>query len=329
MCPLPPAGATECPAQQKYLTPHWRTVVPFGLKSAGQYRPDYGPAVSVEKGKPSDDYIKEVDQQLLYSAGLTDTHKVIAEYWSDGPRSELPPGHWNVFAQWVSRRDRHSLDRDAKLFFALNNALLDASITAWDAKRQWDSVRPITAVRWLKRGQLVRAWGGPYQGTKTIRGEDWLPDQPATFPTPPFPEYISGPLHLQRRRRRGAPGVHRQRRPGHDDYLPGRQLQGRARCGAGGAGDLVLEVVYRRRRPGRAVPPVRRDPLQGRRPGGKGRRERWASRPWTRPSPTSAERPSSSPKLGPRRRGVERRVVLLQLMVRHDPACLHSGKVGH
>jgi hypothetical protein len=53
-------------------------------------------------------------------------------------------------------------------------------------------VRPITAVRWLKRGQLVRAWGGPYQGTKTIRGEDWLPYQPATFPTPPFPEYISG-----------------------------------------------------------------------------------------------------------------------------------------
>ena len=90
--PLPPPGATECLAQQKYLTPHWRTVVPFGLKSADQYRPDYGPAVSVEKGKPSSAYLKEVDQQLLYSASLTDTHKVIAEYWSDGPRSELPPG---------------------------------------------------------------------------------------------------------------------------------------------------------------------------------------------------------------------------------------------
>jgi hypothetical protein len=34
--------------------------------------------------------------------------------------------------------------------------------------------------------------GGPYQGTKTIRGEDWLPYQPTTFPTPPFPEYLSG-----------------------------------------------------------------------------------------------------------------------------------------
>ena len=51
----------------------------------------------------------------------------------------------------MSRRDHHSLDTDAKVFMALNNALLDAGITAWDAKRQWNSVRLITAVRWLKR----------------------------------------------------------------------------------------------------------------------------------------------------------------------------------
>jgi hypothetical protein len=143
-------------------------------------------------GKPSGKYIQEVDEQLKYSANLTDTQKVIAQYWEDGPGTETPPGHWCVFAQWLSRRDRHSLDTDAKVFFGLANALLDASITAWDAKRQWDSVRPITAVRWLKKGQLIQAWGGPYQGTKTIRGEDWQPYQPASFPTPPFAEYLSG-----------------------------------------------------------------------------------------------------------------------------------------
>jgi hypothetical protein len=189
--PLPPPG-TDCPAQQKAATPHWRIVIPFALTSAAQFRPDHGPAVTVVKGKPSSDYLKEVDQQLKFSAGLTDTQKVIAEYWEDPPGSETPPGHWNLFAQWVSRRDHHTLDEDAKLFMALNNALLDASITAWDAKRQWNSVRPITAVRWLKKGQLIQAWGGPYQGTRTIRGEDWRPYQRANFVTPPFPEYISG-----------------------------------------------------------------------------------------------------------------------------------------
>jgi hypothetical protein len=190
--PLPAPGTTECAATQRFSTPHWRTVTPFALTSAAQFRPDHGPAVTVLKGKPSDAFVKEVDQQLRYSAGLTDTQKVISQYWEDGPRSETPPGHWNLFAQWVSGRDHHTLDDDAKVFFALNNALLDASITAWDAKRQWNSVRPITAVRWLKQGQLIQAWGGPYQGTKTIRGEDWRPYQPATFPTPPFPEYLSG-----------------------------------------------------------------------------------------------------------------------------------------
>jgi hypothetical protein len=190
--PLPPPGATDCPAQQRFATPHWRAVTPFTLTSASQFRPDHGPAVTVLKGKPSDAFRKEVDQQLKYSAGLTGLQKVIAEYWEDPPGSETPPGHWNLFAQWVSRRDHHSLDEDAKVFMALNNALLDASITAWDAKRQWNSVRPITAVRWLKKGQLIQAWGGPYQGTKTIRGEDWRPYQRANFVTPSFPEYLSG-----------------------------------------------------------------------------------------------------------------------------------------
>ena len=190
--PLPAPGATDCLATQKFATPHWRSVAPFALTSAAQFRPDHGPAVTVLKGKPSDAFRKEVDQQLSFSAGLTDLQKVIAEYWEDPPGSVTPPGHWNVFAQWVSRRDHHSLDEDAKVFFALNNALLDASITAWDAKRQWNSVRPITVVRWLMKDQLVQAWGGPYQGTKTIRGQDWVPYQRATFVTPSFPEYLSG-----------------------------------------------------------------------------------------------------------------------------------------
>jgi Domain of unknown function (DUF6851)/VCPO second helical-bundle domain len=192
LCVPFPAPGTPCPAQQNFATPHWRNVTPFALTSASQFRPDHGPAVTVLKGKPSDAFRKEVDQQLKYSAELTDTRKVIAEYWEDPPGSVTPPGHWNVFAQWVSRRDRHSLDEDAKVFFALNNGLLDASITAWDSKRQWNSVRPITAVRWLKKDQPIQAWGGPYQGTKTILGQNWVPYQRANFVTPSFPEYLSG-----------------------------------------------------------------------------------------------------------------------------------------
>jgi hypothetical protein len=78
------------------------------------------------------------------------------------------------------------------MFFALTGALLDASIAAWDAKRAYDSVRPITAIRELYRGRTVLAWGGPGRGTRAISGEDWLPYQPPAVVTPPFAEYVSG-----------------------------------------------------------------------------------------------------------------------------------------
>ena len=78
------------------------------------------------------------------------------------------------------------------MFFALNNALFDASIAVWDCKRVYDNARPITAIRSLYKGKRIRAWAGPSQGIRVINGEEWLPYQPATFVTPPFPEYVSG-----------------------------------------------------------------------------------------------------------------------------------------
>jgi len=112
--------------------------------------------------------------------------KVIAEYWADGPSSELPPGHWGLFAQFVSERDHHSVDQDVKLFFAMSNAVLDASIASWQAKRHYDYVRPVTAIHYLFEGKTVHSWQGD------IDGADWKPYQAASVVTPPFPEYYSG-----------------------------------------------------------------------------------------------------------------------------------------
>ncbi len=172
---------------QQYSGPHWGLVTPFALTSEAQFRPVTGPATY-----GTERYQTQAEQLLDISANLTDEQKVIAEYWADGPASELPPGHWCLFGQFVSRRDGHDLDTDAQLFFALSNAVLDAGIAAWDAKRGFDSVRPVTAIPYLYRGQQVRAWSGPYQGTQTIQGEDWQPYQASTVVTPPFPEFYSG-----------------------------------------------------------------------------------------------------------------------------------------
>jgi hypothetical protein len=123
---------------------------------------------------------------------LTDEQKLIVEYWADGPDSELPPGHWGLFAQFVSQRDHHTIDKDVKMFFAMHNASFDAGIVAWHLKRKYDGVRPITAVRNLRNGQQIFAWGGPGQPNQTIAGEKWTPYNPGSNLSPAFPGYISG-----------------------------------------------------------------------------------------------------------------------------------------
>jgi hypothetical protein len=172
---------------QTYLGPHWGLVTPFALTSGRQFRPAHGPATTAQTA-----YRTQALQVLAYSAALTDTQKAIAEYWKDGPHSETPPGHWCLLAQYVSARDRHRLDDDVFLFFALANAVFDAGIAAWDAKRYYLYVRPITAIHYLYAGHVVTAWAGPCQGAQRISGQDWRPYQPDTIVTPPFPEYVSG-----------------------------------------------------------------------------------------------------------------------------------------
>ncbi|HZI37040.1 MAG TPA: vanadium-dependent haloperoxidase, partial [Acidimicrobiia bacterium] len=130
----------------------------------------------------------EIDEMVELSAGLTDEQKVIAEYWADGAGSELPPGHWMRFGEFCSRRDALGVDSDVKLFFLLANAMLDASIAAWDRKVRFDSIRPISLVRHTYAGRTIRAWGGPHQGPRDIDGAAWKP----YLPTPPFAEYPSG-----------------------------------------------------------------------------------------------------------------------------------------
>ena len=164
-----------------FLVPHWENVTPFALAFAGQFLP-------IPPAKHTDPLYKEQANNIIaVTAALTDQKKEIAEYWADGPASETPPGHWNLHAKFVSHRDSLTVDRDAKLFFALNNALLDASIATWEAKRFYDSERPITAIHFLKAGKMIPTYDGGM-----VLGEHWKPFQPDSFLTPPFPEYCSG-----------------------------------------------------------------------------------------------------------------------------------------
>ena len=174
------------PATPPYIAPHWQNVVPFALTSASQFRPEPPQKIT------SQGFLEQAKWIIDTQANLTPKQKVMAEYWADGPKSELPPGHWTIFTSYVVDRDKLDLANTVKLFFAVTNAVFDASIAVWEAKRFYDYCRPITAIRYLFRGKTIKAWGGAGKGTVDIQGENWRTFQVNTFPTPPFAEFVSG-----------------------------------------------------------------------------------------------------------------------------------------
>jgi hypothetical protein len=147
----------------------------------------------------------------------SDYWRVVAEFWADGPSSETPPGHWNVLANRVgdsssfkrqlggTGRELSRLEWDVKTYLALNGALHDAAITAWEIKRDTITARPISLVRYLavtnnlpeipglierRNGKFqIRSWNSSFQWTDA---DTWVPYQLPTFVTPAFPGFVSG-----------------------------------------------------------------------------------------------------------------------------------------
>jgi hypothetical protein len=122
----------------------------FGSNDLGT-NDGHGHSVNPATGKP---YASDVVNRGDFARALT-------EFWADGPKSETPPGHWNVIANSVSDELDPNLriggtgptvDRlqwDVKLYLALNGGVHDAAIAAWGLKGYYDSVRPISMIRYM------------------------------------------------------------------------------------------------------------------------------------------------------------------------------------
>lgn len=165
---------------QHFLVPHWGLIKPFALKYNHQFRP---PAPYNEQDT---EFIEQAKELLAVSACLTDEQKAMAEYWNDGPCTFSIAGHWCEIAQYVLRNEKRNTTC-IKLFFALSNALLDASVACWDSKRHYDSARPVSVIRHLFAGEEVAAWAGPCERRQTIKGESWN----SFIDTPPYACHVS------------------------------------------------------------------------------------------------------------------------------------------
>lgn len=168
------------------LTPHWGKVKPLTLDSASQFRPIPPPAIG------STQLDKEIEEVVALQAGLNDEQRALVEFMRDGPQSVQQAGHWLIFAQDVSVRDQHTLDKDVQMYFLVEAAAMDAFIACWDAKMFYDYARPYTLVHNYYQDKIIKAWSGPEKGMTQMKGVEWRPYSPDTFLCPPFPSYVSG-----------------------------------------------------------------------------------------------------------------------------------------
>lgn len=153
------------------LLPGWRNVAPWVIPSVSPFEPD-GPPL-LHSRRYARDYNEVKDLGSLNSATRTTEQTEIARFWL-----ATPAAIWNGVARQVIEARGLDLAATARAFGLMYLAAADASIVCWDAKYRFNFWRPITAIQ----------NGDADDNSRTDAEPGWTP----LFPTPPFPEYVSG-----------------------------------------------------------------------------------------------------------------------------------------
>lgn len=170
------------PTSPDYLDgtePFWHLIKPFALDSSGQCTLPTPPAYSKDTNSV---FFQNTMEVYRIGNSLTDSQKVIIQYWDDNPfvmehsghmmfanKKITPGGHWMGIAAIASKKSNASAVKSAQVYTLTAISLLDAFISCWDGKYKTEVVRPITVIH-----KLI--------------DERWEP----FLQTPPFPEYPSG-----------------------------------------------------------------------------------------------------------------------------------------
>jgi hypothetical protein len=171
-------------ASQKYLTYNWNTVSSPSL-TAGDQTSIYAAANAYYPS--SGNRATEIGEVVSITNNLTDTEKVIAEFWAGGPFTVSPPG----MLLWIMKTYAQAKGVDPTLFLFsgldLTLHLFETGRIVWGLKKSHMQARPIQEIRRLYRGLSVKKYDG-----SNILGESWVPYQETNFVTPPFADFPSG-----------------------------------------------------------------------------------------------------------------------------------------
>lgn len=158
------------------VLPFWGAVTPFAVPSGQAFRPGGPPALNSQQYRDEVQQVKDLGR----ATGSTRTPEQtdIARAWAFNAGTITPPGAWNRITQQIADQQSWSSDESARAFAALNVALADAAICAWDCKYTLDLWRPVDAIR----------LGDQVAGTAGLDDDTWSP----LLTTPNHPSYVSG-----------------------------------------------------------------------------------------------------------------------------------------
>ena len=153
--------------QQMPLLPGWGGNRTFAMPDGTACPLPPPPAYSADEGSV---FHAEAREVVEVTTALTDDQRLIARFWSDDPMlSPTPPGHWVSIALQVLDREGADAAHQADVLARLGVAVADAFVGCWQAKYEFDLLRPVTYIR-------------------RVIDPKWEP----LLITPPFPEYPSG-----------------------------------------------------------------------------------------------------------------------------------------
>lgn len=158
------------------VMPHIATCTPFVMTACDQFRAPPPPTLDSKEFADELAYVAKVGGRD--GAERTEYETLSTPFWADDLGSATPPGHWNVIAQDLVRRQKLSVAETARLFALLNFANADAGISCWDSKFFYRTWRPETGIRELDTATNPHAVPNP----------DFIPN----MSSPAFPSYTSG-----------------------------------------------------------------------------------------------------------------------------------------
>lgn len=161
------------------LEPHWNTIRPFTMDSAGQFTCKGPVPYSTDTASA---YYKSLIAVYNAVQNLTEEQREFVLFWDDNPdqvfmdghvgtprRHRTPTAHWIGITGEVTRMHNLPLVETAETYALVALAIGDGFISCWHEKYKYDYIRPVT---------YINEYMDPA----------WLPP----LVTPPFPEYTSG-----------------------------------------------------------------------------------------------------------------------------------------